>query len=68
MLRLRNFLRLLHLSGGLYLGAFLFSPLMESSLATALARIVAIGLLVSGLAMWQMKRFVPSLAVAKDRA
>jgi hypothetical protein len=49
-------LRLLHILGGPYLGAFLFSPLIESTAATALARIVSIGLLVSGLAMWQWNR------------
>ena len=57
----RNFLRLLHILGGLYLGTFLFSPLIESALATTLARIVAIGLLFSGLAMWQWKRVAPML-------
>lgn len=62
----RNFLRLLHILGGLYLGTFLFSPLIESALATTLARIVAIGLLFSGLAMWQWKRVAPMLRRTRD--
>lgn len=62
----RNFLRLLHILGGLYLGTFLFSPLIESALATTLARIVAIGLLFSGLAMWQWKRVVTMLRRTRD--
>jgi hypothetical protein len=62
----RNFLRLLHILGGLYLGTFLFSPLIESALATTLARIVAIGLFFSGLAMWQWKRVAPMLRRTRD--
>ena len=67
MPRHRNLLRLLHILGGLYLGTFLFSPLIESASATALARIVAIGLLFSGLAMWQWKRVAPMLRRTRNQ-
>ncbi len=59
MLRIRNILRVLHILGGVYLGTFLFSPLIENAAATTAARVVAIGLLVSGVAMWQWKRLAP---------
>jgi|GEM_PF-3541762 hypothetical protein len=67
MPQLRKILRLVHILGGLYLGTFLFSPLIESASATALARVVSIGLVVSGLAMWQWKRLAPMLSRTNDR-
>lgn len=62
MLRLRKLLRNLHIVGGLYLGTFLFSPLIESDAATTVARIIGFGLFVTGLAMWQWKHVAPMLS------
>ncbi|MCA3514294.1 MAG: hypothetical protein IOC80_02250 [Rhodobacter sp.] len=56
MPELRKMLRWFHIFGGLYLGTFLFSPLIEYPSALLAARIVSVGLLLSGVSMWQWPR------------
>lgn len=68
MPKLRKFLRFVHILGGVYLGAFVFSPLIESPAATAAARMVAVGLLLTGAAMWQWKRLAPVFNLLSSRA
>jgi hypothetical protein len=68
MPKLRKFLRFVHIPGGVYLGAIVFSPLIESPAATAAARMVAVGLLLTGAAMWQWKRLVPVFNRLSSRA
>ncbi|MFM8820962.1 MAG: hypothetical protein ACKOD3_10580 [Phenylobacterium sp.] len=67
MLGFRRLLRFVHIAGGIYLGAFVFSPLIESATAAAAARAVAVGLLMSGAAMWQWKRLAPLLGRLASR-
>jgi hypothetical protein len=53
MLRFRNLIRWCHISGGLYLGIFLFSPLYEYPSALLAAQIVSVCLLLTGVGIWQ---------------
>jgi len=57
----RKLLRWFHILGGLYLGTFLFSPLIEDPSALLAARIVSVGLLLSGVSMWQWPRVTRAL-------
>ena len=52
----RKVLRLAHLAAGLYLGTYVFSPLHGLGWAQTLAQVLAIGLLISGVVMWQQGR------------
>lgn len=55
--RLRDTQRLVHLAGALVLIAFVYVPGADTSLFTALMRFVVVpGLILTGLAMWQLPR------------
>jgi hypothetical protein len=56
MLHLRKLVRWLHILGGLYIGTFLFSPLIEIPSAALAAQIVSLALLATGVSMWQWGR------------
>jgi hypothetical protein len=61
MVRLRKAIRWLHILGGMYIGTFLFSPLIEVPEAALVARIVSLALLVTGASMWQWGRVSSAL-------
>ena len=61
MLRFRKVIRWFHIFGGLYMGTFLFSPLIEVPAALLAAQIVSLGLLMTGLGMWQWGRVTGTL-------
>ena len=57
----RRVLRWMHFVGGLYIGAVLFSPLIDDPTALGIARGLAVALALSGLAMWQWGRVLAFL-------
>jgi hypothetical protein len=61
MLQLRKFVRWIHVLGGLYIGTFLFSPLIENPSAVVVAKSVSLALLLSGVSMWQWPRVTGAL-------
>jgi hypothetical protein len=58
MLGFRRILRWMHIFAGAGLSIYLFSPLHLNPVATFTAQLAAIGLAVSGLAMWQWPRVI----------
>ena len=61
MLLLRKITRWFHILGGLYIGTFLFSPLIENPLALLAAQSVSLALLLTGVSMWQWPRVTGTL-------
>ena len=61
MLLLRKITRWFHLLGGLYIGIFLFSPLIENPSAVLVAQSVSLVLLFTGVSIWQWSRVTGAL-------
>lgn len=61
MLQLRKTTRWIHVLGGLCMGIFLFSPLIEEPSALLVARSASLVLLLTGAAMWQWPRVTGTL-------
>ena len=61
MSRFRKLVRWFHIIGGLYIGAFLFSPLIAYPSALLAAQLVSLGLLLTGVSMWQWPRVTRAL-------
>ena len=67
MSRFRKLVRWFHIIGGLYMGTFLFSPLIENPSALLAAQFVSLGLLLTGVSMWQWPRVTRALRGFGDK-
>jgi hypothetical protein len=55
---LRRAFRWAHILAGVWLSVFVFSPLRLDPAATIVAQVTIIGMVVSGLAIWQWPRLM----------